>query len=616
MEKERERIERMLREGKITKEESEELLKALEESTAALKKKAIKKSRMKIIGISTVMVGLIIIGGLFVVSQLSKERIRLEYKVKKGDILQYKQIQTQGKIEFKTAYRKPKIVDIKRETYFTIKIKDVDNKGMAQASMTIKAVIEDEKNGEKTSEFFDFSNRPILMKISKQGKTEVENWEECKAIFKELKMSSIAVQFSPILPAKKVKVGDTWTYEEERNSLLFDLPPIDVKLENKVMGFEKISGDDCVKILTTQKTVIPIQKGKASIPGLTGQAKVTIKDFDLNKKFVTYFAYDKGRPVRMEGAITGGEKRIYQRIKEGKEQSWKTDVKYEFAFVLIEVTPEKLYQEGTKLWREGKIDEAIKILREVVDKYPKTNRAGCALMYLGQIYIGQNNYQKAIEIFREAVEKHPSSRYGDGVIVGAYSRLYLGRCYIHEEKWDKAKKILNQLLEKYPESIDHRGRKLAPYVRSLLEEIETKETKLQRKIDREISQLGTGDRFKALNVLIKIGKPAVPALIKALQDQSNPFTRRWEAAKALGAIKDERAVEPLIKAMSDENEVVRRVTAEALGRLGDKRAIPALKKALRDPKYYFDKRTGRKRYYTRESAAEALEKLGIEVKQK
>ena len=139
---------------------------------------------------------------------------------------------------------------------------------------------------------------------------------------------------------------------------------------------------------------------------------------------------------------------------------------------------------------------------------------------------------------------------------------------------------------------------------------------LQRKIDREISQLGTGDRFKALNVLIKIGKPAVPALIEALQDQSNPFTRRWEAAKALGAIKDERAVEPLIKAMSDENEVVRRVTAEALGRLGDKRAIPVLKKALRDPKYYFDKRTGRKRYYTRESAAEALEKLGIEVKQK
>ncbi len=133
--------------------------------------------------------------------------------------------------------------------------------------------------------------------------------------------------------------------------------------------------------------------------------------------------------------------------------------------------------------------------------------------------------------------------------------------------------------------------------------------KLQRKIDREISQLGTGDQFKALNVLIKIGKPAVPALIEALQDQSNPFTRRWEAAKALGVIKDEGAVEPLIKAMSDENEVVRRVTAEALGKLGDTRAIPVLKKALKDPKYYYDKRTGRNRYYTRESAAKSLKKL-------
>ncbi|MBU4484986.1 HEAT repeat domain-containing protein, partial [bacterium] len=140
--------------------------------------------------------------------------------------------------------------------------------------------------------------------------------------------------------------------------------------------------------------------------------------------------------------------------------------------------------------------------------------------------------------------------------------------------------------------------------------------KLQREIDRKISQLGTGDQFKALNVLIKIGEPAVPALIEALQDQSNPFTRRWEAAKALGAIKDERAVEPLIKAMSDENEVVRRVTAEALGRLGDKRAIPVLKEALKDPKYYYDERTGRNRYYTRESSAEALEKLGIKVIQR
>ena len=140
--------------------------------------------------------------------------------------------------------------------------------------------------------------------------------------------------------------------------------------------------------------------------------------------------------------------------------------------------------------------------------------------------------------------------------------------------------------------------------------------KLQRKIDREIPQLGTGDQFKALNTLIKIGEPAVPALIEVLQDKGNPFTRRWEAAKALGAIKDERAAEPLIKAMSDENEVVRRVTAEALGKLGDKKAIPVLKETLKDPKYYYDERTGINRYYTRESAAEALEKLGIEVVQR
>lgn len=72
MEKERERIERMLREGKITKEQSEELLKALEESVVREKKIA-KRPRRKIIMISTAVIVLVIIGGLLVGRELQRK---------------------------------------------------------------------------------------------------------------------------------------------------------------------------------------------------------------------------------------------------------------------------------------------------------------------------------------------------------------------------------------------------------------------------------------------------------------------------------------------------------------------------------------------------------------
>tara|TARA_B000000460_G_C21378590_1_gene332805 strand:+ start:406 stop:630 length:225 start_codon:yes stop_codon:yes gene_type:complete len=48
---------------------------------------------------------------------------------------------------------------------------------------------------------------------------------------------------------------------------------------------------------------------------------------------------------------------------------------------------------------------------------------------------------------------------------------------------------------------------------------------------------------------------------------------RLHAAEALGKIGDERAVEPLIEALNDEEGHVRRGAAVALGRLGYERAV-------------------------------------------
>jgi HEAT repeat protein len=74
---------------------------------------------------------------------------------------------------------------------------------------------------------------------------------------------------------------------------------------------------------------------------------------------------------------------------------------------------------------------------------------------------------------------------------------------------------------------------------------------------------------------------AVPALIEALKDSDAGV--REQVAWALGAIGDRRAVDGLIGALGDSVASVRKQAAWALGAIGDSRANQGLMKALKDP---------------------------------
>ncbi len=88
-------------------------------------------------------------------------------------------------------------------------------------------------------------------------------------------------------------------------------------------------------------------------------------------------------------------------------------------------------------------------------------------------------------------------------------------------------------------------------------------------------------RGLAVYELERRGKPAVKALLKALQHEKHGL--RMGAAEALGKIGDRRAVTPLIRCLQeDENDFVRAKAAEALGRIGNQRAINPLIRALKD----------------------------------
>lgn len=114
---------------------------------------------------------------------------------------------------------------------------------------------------------------------------------------------------------------------------------------------------------------------------------------------------------------------------------------------------------------------------------------------------------------------------------------------------------------------------------------------LEYKGEIEISSV----RGEASKALVKIGKPALKPLINALKDNDEDI--RKMAAITLGKIKDKQAVKPLIDTLKNDNWEVRSSAAWALGEIRDSFSVESLISALKDKDI-------------RKDAAEALLKIG------
>ena len=79
---------------------------------------------------------------------------------------------------------------------------------------------------------------------------------------------------------------------------------------------------------------------------------------------------------------------------------------------------ETLYQQAN---RNLRAPEAKDALTEVVRKYPKSNRAGCAVLYLAQLSGGTERE----DYLKSAIADHGDAWYGDGAQVGALARKLL-----------------------------------------------------------------------------------------------------------------------------------------------------------------------------------------------
>lgn len=121
---------------------------------------------------------------------------------------------------------------------------------------------------------------------------------------------------------------------------------------------------------------------------------------------------------------------------------------------------EELYQSAN---RNLEAPEAKATLQRVAKEFPKSNRAGSAVLYLAQLSSGAER-----EAFlKTSIEAHGNTWYGDGVQVGALARVQLAAFYAADGRLEQARALAKEVAESFPGAVDHNGRLLVEALRAL-----------------------------------------------------------------------------------------------------------------------------------------------------
>ncbi len=121
---------------------------------------------------------------------------------------------------------------------------------------------------------------------------------------------------------------------------------------------------------------------------------------------------------------------------------------------------EDLYQTANK---DLKAPGAKETLTQLVQKYPKSNRAGCAVLYLAQISTGSEREA----YLKKAIADHSDARYGDGTQVGAFGRALLATYYANAGRAEEAQRVAAEVTKLFPGAVDHSGARLADTLRRM-----------------------------------------------------------------------------------------------------------------------------------------------------
>ena len=128
---------------------------------------------------------------------------------------------------------------------------------------------------------------------------------------------------------------------------------------------------------------------------------------------------------------------------------------------------ESLYQVANKNWRTA---EAKTSLTTLLSNFDKSNRTGCATLYMGQMSEGKER----IEYLTRAVEKFSDCYYLNGCQVGGYGRYVLALTLWESGEKDKARALLGGVRTKSKDTTDHKNRPMSGLAEAAEKEFLTK----------------------------------------------------------------------------------------------------------------------------------------------
>ena len=111
-----------------------------------------------------------------------------------------------------------------------------------------------------------------------------------------------------------------------------------------------------------------------------------------------------------------------------------------------ELSEDEIYRQAKQAFDQGDSESARKKFKELIERYPKSERADNAQFWIGEIYYREKWYEKSILEYQKVIENYPKgNKVPASLLKQGFAFLNLG---------DKANSrlILQELIKKYPKT--------------------------------------------------------------------------------------------------------------------------------------------------------------------
>jgi HEAT repeat protein len=292
-----------------------------------------------------------------------------------------------------------------------------------------------------------------------------------------------------------------------------------------------------------------------------GKIKNTIEGYDVVEPLIKALKDDQRAVVRQKAAWSLGEiVNPQDKIVPALEDALRHDdlgiVRSEAATALGKIKGEKV------------VDVLVHALKN--DKY-ETARKNAAVALDEVVF--EDAASGLVDVLKDQVGKEEEKRETESVLDAIAASL------IKEGEAVANKPMVSKALLPAMKSEDETIRKRAFYAFGTIAE--------PSKVDEMITALKDKSVIVRERAAALLGnfkrRSAVDPLIKMLTDKTEWKSVRARAADSLGVLRDERALQPLLDALKDENVEVRASAAAALGNLKDIRAVEPLLEIVNNP---------------------------------